>query len=363
MSYLQFMLTKMPGLVLQEQMDTGFQWQWETWVATLLGIAASAILFLVGYTRTVGAHRERVKAANVEVEKILLKRFVLESYRPNTNEVARLLEGKARDYGVKTRHLMSSEQVLTMIFTRIIENDFITAKQRSKILERISPPFEEAEESPIEEARVSELPPPQEDLYTRTLIPLAGALVASVAGAAFPLYLFLSPNAEDSTSRAFAPVLIVFAIGLALTIGIFLMFRLREWQEEPSAVSAARSTDNLEREVAEAVVESSAELILARPNASFDFEAVVDGRKILLEVKGWNGPIPVSLIRHTAEVLSQAVKAQGATEGIIVTRARARLYLPQAALRDQQLRFMTVRELRDYLAHDQPSSTNGESRP
>ncbi len=48
----------------------------ELW--SVLGIVVSVGLFLIGYRQTVGARKERVTNANQEVEKILVRRIVLE---------------------------------------------------------------------------------------------------------------------------------------------------------------------------------------------------------------------------------------------------------------------------------------------
>jgi hypothetical protein len=53
---------------------------------TVLGAAVSVGLFLIGYRQTVGARRERAKAASVELERTLLKRVLLEGYDPSIRD-------------------------------------------------------------------------------------------------------------------------------------------------------------------------------------------------------------------------------------------------------------------------------------
>ena len=58
----------------------------------LLGIAGIAIsvgLFFVGYRQTIGAKKERIRSANDETEKILVRRIVLEEYTPRVEDIAR----------------------------------------------------------------------------------------------------------------------------------------------------------------------------------------------------------------------------------------------------------------------------------
>lgn len=53
--------------------------------------------------------KERIKTANKEVEKILIKRIVNENFYLSLIDIKRLLEGKARDFKVKTEELYYEE--------------------------------------------------------------------------------------------------------------------------------------------------------------------------------------------------------------------------------------------------------------
>lgn len=87
---------------------------------SVVGIVVSVGLFLIAYRQTVGAKRERTVSTNQEVEKVLVRRVVLESYIPDVNAITWLLEGKARDFRVRPSDLLAEEQVLNSIFTRIV---------------------------------------------------------------------------------------------------------------------------------------------------------------------------------------------------------------------------------------------------
>jgi len=75
----------------------------------ILGIAVSVVLFLIGYRQTVGAKKERVAAADSEIEKILVRRIVLEGYVLKTADIERLAEGKARDNMEQTTIYINKE--------------------------------------------------------------------------------------------------------------------------------------------------------------------------------------------------------------------------------------------------------------
>ena len=93
----------------------------ENYLLSILGIAVSIMLFLIGYRQTIGAKKERIKSANSEVEKIMVRRIVLESYTAKPIDIARLIEGKARDFRVKVGDLLSDSQIMNCIYTRILE--------------------------------------------------------------------------------------------------------------------------------------------------------------------------------------------------------------------------------------------------
>ncbi len=89
----------------------------DDYVLGIAGIALSVLFFVAGYRQTIGAKKERANSANADVEKILVRRIFLESYTPRLGDISRLLEGKARDFRVRTEDLHTLSQVLNSIFT------------------------------------------------------------------------------------------------------------------------------------------------------------------------------------------------------------------------------------------------------
>jgi len=83
----------------------------ENYILGIGGIVVSIVLFLIGYRQTVGAKKERIKLANEDIEKILVRRIVQESITPSVVDLSRLLEGKARDFRVRVGDLLSESQI------------------------------------------------------------------------------------------------------------------------------------------------------------------------------------------------------------------------------------------------------------
>lgn len=75
------------------------------------GILVSVLLFLGGYRQTGGAKKERIRSANADVKKILVRRVVLEGPMSRA-DVSLFLQGKARDFRISDEELLSSAQHL-----------------------------------------------------------------------------------------------------------------------------------------------------------------------------------------------------------------------------------------------------------
>ena len=101
-------------------------------VLAVLGTTVSIFLFLVAHRQTVGARQERVRSANHEIEKLLVRRVVLEDFSPTQEEITRLIDTKARDFRIRPTDLLSDIQIMNNIYTRIVESDFLLHEQRQK---------------------------------------------------------------------------------------------------------------------------------------------------------------------------------------------------------------------------------------
>src|SRR5688572_11800281 len=197
-----------------------------------VGILVSLVRFFIGYRQTVGARKERIFACNAEIEKILLRRIVLESYSAARLDVERLIVGKARDFRIRPDDLLSPAQTLNSVYTRIIESDLLPAEQRRQILERIVPALTEAEVKPAAESALDATRARNNFLATAAAIgvmavlaSLAGALVAALPGVA----------SLDKTYPDLAKSFVVTAAASLAVIGFWLaMHRIRASQENPS---------------------------------------------------------------------------------------------------------------------------------
>ncbi len=328
----------------------------EDYAIGVVGIAVSVVLFVVTYRQTVGARKERVRSANAEMEKILLRRIILEGYTPEVCDVSRLLEGKARDFRVKPGALHSEAQVLNSAFTRIVENDFVTREQRAEILGRITPVLAKAEADPVDEEAVRDLGPRHARERRSLLVLLTAAFTSATGGIVAVLsakgFGFIE-TAAAKPSELIGMVGVIAAASLVVLMSLITFYRLRESQEETnrdSKSSAAERYMRFEREVARILKRAGFEPFHPKsPASGFDF-AVKKGKKTyLIEVKAWERPMPLRILNHTIERLAESVRLEEADGGIVVTtRSRGRV-VPTSA--DTRIEVLTLRELRNFLAH------------
>jgi hypothetical protein len=318
----------------------------ETYALTILSIFVSVGLFLIGYRQTVGARKERIRSANSDLEKILLKRVVLESYQPNTEDLSHLINGKAHEHRVKSTDLLSEVQLLESVFARIAESDFITADQRNEIIKRLNPILVKAEESPLEERIPLEGSPLKGRQYYRMYMPWLMAVFASFIG----VLVVLIPEVARGSKFSTVYILGGFAVSLGMSVFIILAYRFRESTEEVSGTSVVQSAINYEKEVEGALKKIGPQKKYARSGRGFDFMLEIGGRKILVEAKSWSHRVTKYMITRTIDLLETAIDTNGASEGIIVTQ---RPIDPSPYLsKKNRIRVMSLSEFRNYLTHE-----------
>ncbi len=198
----------------------------------IVGILVSVLLFLIGFRQTIGAKRERVATANAQLERTLIRRVVLEKHTPSQVDLSRLIEGKARDYRVRSVELLSENQLLNTIYTRITESDLIPPEQRDEILQRLSPSLIAYETAPlheeiIEEAAVSK----RIRLRGDVAVALLGMVVSVIGGLVTVLPNLKVFNRFGLRMADVFPTILGTAIASLLVIAVgYVLFRVRASQ-------------------------------------------------------------------------------------------------------------------------------------
>jgi hypothetical protein len=87
-----------------------------------IGPTLSVVSFAIGYRRAVSARRERARAAEDDLSKTLLKRVIVDGYRPSTTELGYLLQSKVRQQKVKLGDLPTELQIMQRLYKRGTRN-------------------------------------------------------------------------------------------------------------------------------------------------------------------------------------------------------------------------------------------------
>jgi hypothetical protein len=108
----------------------------------VLGVVLTIVFFFIGYRQTIGAKRERAAAANREIIETMVRRFTLDSeFGLRFDEVERFVAGVALDNRVRVSDVYSMDEIFSLLYSRIVSSDYVPAKKRRAVLEKLSSSF------------------------------------------------------------------------------------------------------------------------------------------------------------------------------------------------------------------------------
>ena len=117
---------------------------------SVLGIVLTVLFFVVGYRQTIGARKERARAANSQVVDVLFRPLAHEeAFGLSADELAKLLDGWALQAKVRFSDILGASEVEALLVARVFENDYISDEQRKSILERVRRMFQGEAENAI----------------------------------------------------------------------------------------------------------------------------------------------------------------------------------------------------------------------
>lgn len=314
----------------------------DTYLQTGIGILVSVLLFLVGYRQTIGARKERIKTANEKLLETILRRIILENYSPKKDEISRLIEGKARDYKVKHKDLLSVDQILNTIYTRIFENDLISQDQREENIERLSllfivekREFKQDIEQSFEKSKYK-----NRNVFN-SLVVLLG-LVSSIIGA-FLVYYKNLENLDYS-------VLMTVVGSLIATIIVYLFIRFKDNQESSEEYDLPRNPfkDSVKFENEVIIQLRKLNVDINMPNGKddgYDLIAIINGEKVAIEIKYWRQRPPLSYIKQIISRLNMSLQKEGIKKGLVITNDS--FGLNEKIRIDDNIQILTLNELKE----------------
>lgn len=207
-------------------------------LAGVLGVILTIVFFVVGYRQTIGAKKERVSAADRDVVETLLRRFTLEpDFSITLDEIERFVAGKAIDFHVKRLDVLSIDELWVLLYSRVVSTDYVSAKQRKPILEKINKSFEP---KPGDDGLLLKSSLAEEALTKNTKklqFASLGLISALMSGVLLALASSLVANYEKIATATKVPLIIGGALSLATATVLVLFFALRERQ------TATKETD------------------------------------------------------------------------------------------------------------------------
>lgn len=317
----------------------------EQYLQTAIGIFVSVFLFILGYRQTIGARKERVKACNEKLIETILRRIILEKYTPKKDDVKRLIEGKARDYKVKQKDLLSEDQILNTIYTRIFENDLISQEQRDENIERLSALFVVDKKQINQDLDISFLNNKDRTRKFINTITILLAFISTTVGV-----LVVSFDSIFSVEKIFDTNILVTVLGsIAAIIAVYTFLRVKDYQESSEDLDLPknpyRDYVKFEREVVLQLKKLNIETIIPNnKDDGFDLIAIINGEKVAIEIKYWRQRPPFGFIRQVLSRLKSSMDKEKINRGLVVTNDKFGL--------DEKLKFednidiIDIRELK-----------------
>ena len=322
----------------------------ETYIQTGLGIIVSVLLFLIGYRQTVGARKERVKSANDKLIETILRRIILEKYTPKRDEVKRLIEGKARDHKVRVKDLLSVDQILNTLYTRIFENDLISQNERDENLERFSALFEPDKKEIKQEVELTfEKARDKNRKYFNLLIILLGTMSSVIGVSVVSFDKLTSINFDSGLNLSILGTMLA-NMAAVFTVYTFLRFKDNQESSEDSAGPKNPIKDHIkfEKEIQNQLKKLNIDIVIpSSRDQGFDFIANINGEKTAIEVKYWRSRPPFAYIRQVVARLNSSMEKSNIKQGIILTRDT--FDLGQRLRVSENIRIMTIADLKELI--------------
>ena len=311
----------------------------ENYLLAFAGIIVSVALYILGYSQTIGARKERIRAANNAFEKALIKRILLENFQPENYDLTSIRNGMAFNHSVKPDDLITNIELYENIYTEIFENDFIPIEKRKNILSSLSGNIAELKRAENEEEYPSS--------YSFNYISLMTAGIATLIG----VFISIVPNLFAKQGIAI-PVVIIVVIISVLAMGFFYYAQSKETKDTEKVVSHSKGGYDFENKVRNILEEKGVTVVHTKIHDGFDFILTKGEIKIILEIKANpNLDSLRSAIRKLAQVLDQ----QQAKEGIIITSKRR--FNPSFfsdVIKEKRIRVLSLNELNEYLDENLP---------
>lgn len=320
----------------------------DPYLQTGLGIIVSVLLFLIGYRQTIGARKERIKAANEKLIDTILKRIILEKYQPKRDDILRIIEGNARNYKVKPKDLLTTEQVINTLYTKIFENDLITQEQRDQNIDKLTPLFEDEKKDQKQEIDLIVSKPIDRSRKLINVITLSLGLISTLIGVLFTSFdKLFSSNFEFSSLNYTTIIALVGSLIAITTIYFFIRFKdTQESGEEKASDDPLKDSISFEKEVFKIFKRMNLNTTIPTGrDLGIDIIAK-NGKTLAIQIKYVRMRPPIAYMRQLMTRLAKGMSDLKIDQGLIILPKTYRLN--DILKMDQNIRIVDLNDLKDY---------------
>jgi hypothetical protein len=320
---------------------------------TIAGIGVSVILFVLGYRSTIGARKERVKAARAEIVRVLLRLVAVDGNELTPIILNRTIAGIAAQQGVEAVAVGPPSLIANLLYAEVMKSDLMGGDAREVVRDRIEGAFHidlgvisVGGEAPPElrpirpapaapsgatgeaEEEVGNLPIPSDiataefteresrEAKRETGRTVALGILSTIIGTGATVVLWLSQSGLDRAT--FIATLAGSVTAMVALVGA-IVTRQREQErvqeENIQDSNAAREYDSWLRMIRE-LNQSGARFRAAGPDSGADMRIELeDGAELLMELKR---NVDRKTLGRVVERLNRYRHEQGSAEGVIV---------------------------------------------
>lgn len=313
-----------------------------------MGISVSIVLFFITYKQTIGAKKERIKAASLSIHRAILRRLVLEDYAPKFKDISRVIEGKAREFRVSNNDLFSEDEVLNSLYTEVFDNDLIPPSQRLHIETRLDELFKEIEhETPrisiTDYEEITQEKKKKVEAITLLIMTVStGGAIASL----IPKLLEMGTFQYEWLLSGLG----VFIISVLATSALSLFRKTKDSIDTPSRSRSHLKATKLENEIAKILQKANVKYTIEPSIGRFrpDFRVETKNKTIVIEAKAWSEVIPLSVIKQTIRILSELSLNEGIDKVVLVTKKRIPLHLI-GNVNNDKISIININELSNFI--------------
>lgn len=305
---------------------------------SVLGIVLTVLFFVVGYRQTIGARKERAKAANTQIVDVLFRRLAHEdSFVLTAAAIDKVIDGWALQARVRSGDILGPSEVEALLIARVVENDYISDEQRSSILSRIEQMFREEPESSLVVDADSANPRKRTDSLFLAVASGMGALAASAGLASGALNE--AASMPEGLSAAFASMI---AAVVLTTIAVAIYSYVREASRSSRLEGLGSASTNIVERNLLRVLQRRVPSVARAANPAIDLTFVADDASYGIEVKADINRLGRVRTKSLAERAKRVAEELGLARVYVLSVAPPNLDLSK--YENELVRFMSVRE-------------------